>query len=160
MFSAGLQPCLVVSWKLSQQVLGGRWCPKRTTEETGALAKEPCPLMTQRWQAVVTGSTPKSKQPCLQIDFAGTSREEAFQGSSWKGTLQKLPVDIWSWPALRVFKNIARELSSSLEYIFQEYKIIFTLSCPVNFEAGGDCAGAGGLYLEKKMLPCIYVNQK
>lgn len=51
MFSAGLQPCLVVSWKLSQQVLGGRWCPKRTTEETGALAKEPCPLMTQRWQA-------------------------------------------------------------------------------------------------------------
>lgn len=55
---------------------------------------------------------------------------------------------------MHVFKNIARELSSSLEYIFQEYKIIFTLSCPVNSEAGGDCAGAGGLYLEKK---CCHV---
>lgn len=42
-------------------------------------------------------------------------------------------------------KNIAPELSSMLEHLFPEYKIIFTLSCPVNFEIGRDCVGTRGL---------------
>jgi hypothetical protein len=76
----GLHPCLAVSLKLSQQVLGENDIEKEVERRLGLWRKSHVPQWPRgnSITAAVTDSTPKSKQLQLQPDSAGMSRKETF----------------------------------------------------------------------------------